>query len=142
VENTHREASITIELWLNLDIECNFGERDQAIAIKEGLRVVFWTSKPGTLSNHLRPILNQSSVEYPGDPSFWSYPDAKADPGFHRARLQISKHLSPLRHSEGDYTSLRSIQASGGTKSTSVKSRIHQDPHCAKLCAGPALATS
>jgi hypothetical protein len=38
--------------------------------------------------------------------------------------------------------SLRSTQASGGTKSTSVKLRIHQDPDCAELCADPALATS
>jgi hypothetical protein len=52
------------------------------------------------------------------------------------------KHLSPRRRADGNYTSLRSIQASGGTKSTSAQSRIHQDPGCAELCAGSTLATS
>jgi hypothetical protein len=59
-----------------------------------------------------------------------------------RSRPQTSQHLSPSRRSEGNYTSLRYIRASGGTKSTSAKSQIHQDPDCAELCADPALATS
>jgi hypothetical protein len=35
-----------------------------------------------------------------------------------------------------------SIQASSGKKSTSAKPGIYQDPDCAQLCAGPAIATS
>jgi hypothetical protein len=81
----------------------------------------------------------------PRRPSLRPYPGVKDRsrpvPWFHRARPQTSKHLSPPQRSEGDYTSLRSIQASGGTKSTLPKSRIHQDPDCAELCAGPAFAT-
>jgi hypothetical protein len=83
---------------------------------------------------------------YPGDPLFRPYPDVKDRkrliPGFHRASPQASKHLSPARRSEGNYTSLRSVQASGGRKSPSTMSRIHQDPDCAELCTGSALATS
>jgi hypothetical protein len=83
---------------------------------------------------------------YPGDYLFRRYPDVKDRerpiPDFHRALPQISKQLSHPRRSEGNYTSLRSIQASGRTKSTLAKLRIHSDPNCAELCAGPALATS
>jgi hypothetical protein len=92
-------------------------------------------------------LRNRSPISnYRGDPLFRPYPNVKGGqrpiPGFHRVRPQTSKYLSPPRRSEGNYTSLRSIQASAGTKSTSAKSRIHQDPDCAELCAGPALATS